>query len=241
MILAQALIVRALRRAGLHHILFGHPGVVGFVVPELDVETYVGAAWEVLERHRMIVADPNYQAIHWDGTKLQRGSQASDEADLLQIMSVNGRIFGFASDEGGIPPLFRAIANDIVSVGPVDLPALRGVFQIVLGRVPADSDLGAAIGIPMNMLSVAIKRGRNPGWALRRLKSLSAIDRKAEVLASLGRRTALDTIAATVGQSGRATADDIAGAIGSAPTLLDRLHCTTDINPFVTSSASSPR
>lgn len=178
MVLAQILIIRTLRRAALHHVMLGQPGVVGLIVPEADIDTFVMAGQKLLDRKLNAAFYEGGAVVHWRGTPSKDRPRTSDEAELRKTLSVNGRVFGIASDEAAIPPLFRAIADDILSVAPADLTALRGVFHTVLGRIPGDSDLAAALSSPLNMLSVAIKRGRNPGWALRRLKGLWTADSK---------------------------------------------------------------
>lgn len=173
-ILAQTLLIRALRRAGQHHILLGRPGMVGFVVRDTDLEIFARAGQKLLDRHLAVTLDEGYEVVKWRGSKPNSSSGSSTEGDLRSIIASNSRVFGFTSDEEDIPPLFRSIADDIVSVGPVDLAALRGCCRNLLRRIPPDRELVAALELPLTLLSLTIKHGRNLGWMLLRLKSLSS-------------------------------------------------------------------
>lgn len=173
MILARTLIVRALRRAGLHHVLLRQPGIVGFIVPVVDAEIYISAAREMLKKHLVAFYSDDFDVVHWTGEPPKPGLRPPEES-LKALLPKTERLFGFVSRERDIPPTFRLVADAIIEVGPVDLRALRGAFQIVLGRVPADHDLAPAIGAPLHLLGAALKRGRNIGWVLRRLRGLTA-------------------------------------------------------------------
>jgi len=172
-ILARTLIIRALRRAGQHHVLLGQPGVVGFIVPESDTEVCVSTARDLLRRRGAVSFEPDFEVLHWTGERPKPGFRPPDEV-VKALLPKTERIFGIASRESDIPATFGLAADAIVEVDPVDLRALRGVFGALLGRIPADHDLAPVIGAPLHLLGAAIKRGRNAEWVLRRLRGFLA-------------------------------------------------------------------
>lgn len=172
--LARTLITRGLRRGGAHHVLLGYPGIVGFIVPEADAEIYVSVARDMLKRHRVSFDPDDFDVVRWTGEAPKSGGRSADET-LKLLLPKAERIFGVASKESDIPGTFRLVADAIVEVAPVDVPALRGVFAALFGRIPPDHDLAPAIGAPLPLLGAAIKRGRNTGWALRRLRGFLAV------------------------------------------------------------------
>ena len=173
MILAKALITRALRRGGVYHILLRQPGIVGFIVPTDDAELYVTAAQSMLKRHQAPFYSADFDVLHWTGEPPKSGFRSHDEV-VKALLPKTERLFAIASQQSDIPDIFRIIADAIIEVEAVDLHVLRGVFRIVLGRAPADHDLAPAIGAPLHALGAAIKRGRSPEAALRRLRGLTA-------------------------------------------------------------------
>lgn len=172
-IVARSLITRGLRRAGAHHLLLGQPGIVGLLVPEADAEIFLGVATSMLKL-RGFAFDGNFEVIRFDGVPPKPGFRSQEEV-FKGALPKTDRIFGIASSEGEIPGQFRLVADAIVQVDPVDIRALRGAFAVVAGRIPSDSELAPAIGAPLHLIGAAIKRGRNPGWALRRLRAFTAV------------------------------------------------------------------
>lgn len=173
MILAKALMTRALRRGGVHHILLRQPGIVGFIVPTADAELYVAAAQSMLKRHHVPFYSADFDVVHWTGEPPKPGFKSPVEV-VKALLPKSERIFGIASKESDIPDMFRLVADAVIQIDPVDLHVLRGVFRIVLGRTPTDHDLAPAIGTPLHALGAVIKRGRTPEAALRRLRGLTA-------------------------------------------------------------------
>uniref|UniRef100_A0A9E8A7H8 AAA family ATPase n=1 Tax=Bosea sp. NBC_00436 TaxID=2969620 RepID=A0A9E8A7H8_9HYPH len=173
MILAKALMTRALRHGGVYHVLLRQPGIVGFIVPEVDAELFAAAAQSMLKRHRVPFYSADFDVVHWTGERPKPGFRSPDEV-VKALLPKTERIFGIASRESDIPNTFRLVADAVIEIEPVDLRVLRGVFRIVLGRAPADHDLVPAVGAPLHALGAAIKRGRTPEAALRRLRGLAA-------------------------------------------------------------------
>lgn len=173
MILAKALMTRALRRGGVYHILLRQPGIVGFIVPKGDAELYVTAAQSMLKRHRVPFYSEDFDVVHWTGEPPKPGFKSPEEI-VKALLPKTERLFAIASKPSDFPEIFRCVADAIIEVEAVDLHVLRGVFRIVLGRAPSDHDLAPALGAPLHALGVALKRGRTPEAALRRLRALTA-------------------------------------------------------------------
>lgn len=176
---AKALITRALRRGGAYQLLHGQPGIIGLIVPESDADLYVDVARGMLKRSRMPFFSDDFEVIRWTGKSPKAGFKSEDEV-LRTLLPKTERIIGIACRAEEIPTLFRNVADAIVEVDSVDLRALQGAFGTILGQVPAEHDLAPVIGAPLHLLGAAIKRGRNVGWALRRLRAFMAAASAAE-------------------------------------------------------------
>lgn len=171
-ILARMLITRALRRTTLLHMLLGHTGIIGLLVPQTDVDAYVAAATSMLKL-RGVAFDGDFEVLHFTGGSPGRGFREQGEV-FKEVLPRADRIVGIASDPKDFPHEFRAFADAVVEVDPVDVPTLRGVFAAVLGCVPPETDLAPAIGAPLHLIGAAIKKGRNQAGALRRLQRFNA-------------------------------------------------------------------
>ncbi|QEL21947.1 AAA family ATPase [Bosea sp. F3-2] len=171
-VVAKSLITRALRRANTYHLLHGQPGIVALVVPEADADIYVDVAHSMLKRSLKPFHPDDFEVVRWTGKPPKAGFRSEDEA-LKALLPKTERIFGIACRTDDIPSLFRNVADAIIEVDSVDLRALQGVFGAILGHVPAKHDLAPVVGAPLHLLGAAIKSGRNPGWALRRLRGFT--------------------------------------------------------------------
>lgn len=77
-ILARMLITRALRRTTLLHMLLGHPGIIGLLVPQTDVDAYVAAATSMLTS-RGVAFDGDLEVLHFAGGSPGRGLREQGE------------------------------------------------------------------------------------------------------------------------------------------------------------------
>jgi AAA+ superfamily predicted ATPase len=172
---ARNLIVRALRRAGLHHVLRGQPCIVGFVVPHpQDRPDFVEAAKAMLRAlsHDALANefdryDDAYEVVDIDG-KPKRPKAAEDV--MRDTLASHVRVFAVAGDPADLPAVFRVAADAIVTPDPVDARVLAGAMHAVFGRKPPDDLVQAALGLPLQTIGMLVKPGRSLGQVVRRLR-----------------------------------------------------------------------
>lgn len=177
--IAHNLIVRALRRADLHHVLRGQPCIVGLVVPHpQDRPDFIAAAKALLRTlsHDALANefdrfDVAYEVVAFDG-KAKRPKAAEDI--MRETLASHVRVVAIASDPADFPPLFRAAADAVVAPDPVDARVLAGAVHAVFGRKPPDALVEAALGLPLQTIGMLVKPGRNLGQVIRRLRRMKA-------------------------------------------------------------------
>ena len=169
-VLAQVEIIRALRRCELDHVLRGHPGHVGFIVPREELELFHDTAQEMLRRFAGRNGDVTYEVVQWTGGKTREHRSTSES--LRKSLSSNSRVFGFASRNQDIPPFFALAADAIAKTEPADGPAVQAAFHAATGSKPPIAAVSSAAGAPRPLLGIAIKRGRTTDFAMRTLRRL---------------------------------------------------------------------
>lgn len=155
-LIARRLIVRALRKAGMHHVLKGRMAMVGFVFPpSVSIKWVHSAAIDLLND-----LTPKRQAYHLlfdvSGGKGSTGKTLDTEERLID----SHVLFGFASSASLFPDSFLAVADAILTLDTVDLRAIQIAFSSILGVEAPVSALEAAAKLPEGLLSAVIKRGR---------------------------------------------------------------------------------
>lgn len=155
-LIARRLIVRALREAGLHHVLKGRMATIGFVFPpSVSVKWVHSAAMDLLND-----LTPKRQTYHLlfgvGGGKGSAGKPHDTEERLVD----SHLLFGFANDASLFPETFLAVADAILTLDKVDLRAIQIAFSSILGAEAPPSALEAAAKLPEGLLSAVIKRGR---------------------------------------------------------------------------------
>lgn len=118
-VLAQIEIVRALRKADLHHILKGHPGAVGFVVDPADADVFAEAAQDMLKRASSLKGDMSYEVIQWAPGKSTGAQRKATEA-LRWSLTHNSRVIGIAAKIDEVPRFFTQAADAVLATSPVD-------------------------------------------------------------------------------------------------------------------------
>lgn len=185
---ARNLIVRALRRAGLHHVLRGQPCIVGFVVPHpQDRADFVEAAKAMLRTvsndalaYEFDRYDDAYEVVEFDG-KPKRPKAAEDS--MRETLASHMRVFAIAGDPADLPAIFRVAADAIVMPDPVDAHALGGALHAVFGHAPPDDLVEAALGLPLQTIGMLVKPGRSLGQVVRRLRRMKTGETAAPVTA----------------------------------------------------------
>lgn len=172
-VLAQVEIVRALRKADLHHILKGEPGAVGFVVDPAETDVFVEAAQDMLKRASALTGDTSYEVIEWAPNKSTGTAQRATEA-LRCSLTANRRVFGIAAKSEDVPRFFAQVADAVLVTSPVDTRAIQATFHALTGSVPSSQALASAAGASRAQLGVAIKRGRSVSFAMRTLERMAA-------------------------------------------------------------------
>jgi hypothetical protein len=153
--IARNLLVRALRRNCLHHVLRGKPAFVGFIVDDADsIDLFDEEATRLLQ----ILA--NYgtrcDVLSWKESARKRLATI----DSSRSLSNNSVVLGFARDQKDMPDFFRSVADKIVVLGGIDEHALAATFKAFFGRVPSSDILSAARQIPVDILNVYLRKGR---------------------------------------------------------------------------------
>lgn len=176
--LARNLIIRALRHADLHHVLYGRPCIVGFVVPDPDERTiFLEAGRSILRTFAGQMIENEYEVFELESVGLKQAKKS--EANVRRILMENSQVFAFAADPGAFPSVFRLSADAILTPDPVDPHALRGALQVVIGRVFPAAVLRTASTLPLPTLAAAIKPGRSIGQTIRRLERAGAVEEPA--------------------------------------------------------------
>lgn len=174
--IAQNLTVRALRAAGLSHVLKGQTAIIGFLYPaSLPVEWLVESS-DILLRHA--TARPHL-CVEF-ASRTRRRSRDSKRAEIANVLAENDVVFGFATDIEQFPEAFRLTADCIVSLEPIDRRAIGLAFKVVLGPVPSMDDLDVAARVPPSLLGAVFRPGRTPKTIIdivRRNASSNAIDK----------------------------------------------------------------
>jgi AAA+ superfamily predicted ATPase len=185
---ARNLIVRALRRADLHHVLRGQPCIVGFVVPHpQDRADFVEAAKALLRSlshdalsNEFDRFDDAYEVVTLDGEP-KRPKAAEDS--MRETLASHVQVFAIAGDPADFPPVFRIAADAVVTPDPVDAHALGGALHAVFGHAPPGDLIEAALGLPLQTIGMLVKPGRNLGQVVRRLRRMKAGETAAPVTA----------------------------------------------------------
>uniref|UniRef100_Q07PL8 AAA ATPase, central domain protein n=1 Tax=Rhodopseudomonas palustris (strain BisA53) TaxID=316055 RepID=Q07PL8_RHOP5 len=152
-LIARNIIIRALRRNGLSHVLRGRMATVGFLYPaSLSPVWLSDAAIELLpefttKQHTHAMFEP------------QKGRERKEESLANQFVESH-TFFGFAADLEHFPEAFRFVADDIVRLGPIDHRAIEVAARTIMGFTLPSEILQSAIHLPCGLLSAAFKPGR---------------------------------------------------------------------------------
>lgn len=183
---ARTLMVRSLRRDGLHYAMSGRPVVIGFVLAnaaDADVfKTSIRNLAELVSGKRLAGL---IDVLHWDGETPPRRNRDPDST-VAESLAANDFVFGFASRRDDFPPLFRIAADAIVVLPPLDVPALRAAMSNAGFHSIPDAALEDALRIPLRTLGAMTSRARPTRVIEHRLAQAAAHYRGEPAETSLG-------------------------------------------------------
>lgn len=155
-LIARRLIVRALRKAGMSHVLKGGSATVGFLFPRS-----VATAW-IHDAAIALLDDltPRKHLYHLM-FEAKKGKNSNDNAEKLGARLVESHLlFGFATDQSHFPDAFLSVADRVIALENVDLGAIEIAFRVIMSvNVPTET-AEAAAKLPDGLLSAVIKPGR---------------------------------------------------------------------------------
>uniref|UniRef100_Q07NR1 AAA ATPase, central domain protein n=1 Tax=Rhodopseudomonas palustris (strain BisA53) TaxID=316055 RepID=Q07NR1_RHOP5 len=152
-LIARNIIVRALRREGLSHILRGRMATVGFLYPAcISPEWLSDAAIELLPE---FTTKQHTHAMF----KPQKRSERKEDSVANQLVESH-TFFGFAAALEHFPETFRFVADHIVKLGSIDRRAIDVASQTIMGFTLPGHVLESATQLPCDLLGAAFKPGR---------------------------------------------------------------------------------
>ena len=157
--IATALVVRALRVAGLQHALVGAPCAVGIIGidPTLG-ETVADAARDLLKT----VGRDRYgfhTVVHNHTSRRERATATAE--GLIETLRIGVRLCCIFTDADSVPAAFRAVADGIAVLPPVDAELVRIACIRTVGQAPSQRELATLGGLPLPLLSVGLMKGRS--------------------------------------------------------------------------------
>lgn len=163
-LIARRLIVRALRKAGMHHVLKGGMGTIGFVFPPSVAVSWIRSA--AVDLLNDLTPKSNAYHLLFD---TNGGTGSKGKSDNTEQRLVDGHVlFGFAANANLFPNNFSAVADAVLTLDEPDVRAIQIAFSAIMGVDAPASALEAAVKLPEGMLCAVIKRNR-------RLKDVLAI------------------------------------------------------------------
>jgi AAA+ superfamily predicted ATPase len=157
LLIARNLTVRALRKAGLSHVLRDQMAIVGILYPpSIPVQWLIQAGNALL---RQVTSKPHACIEFPAGTG--RRSKDSRSADLADTLIENNIVLGFAKDTTHFPDVFRFTADRIIPLGLLDRRTIDVTFQAIVGTLPSTDVLEAVEHLPPELLAAAVLPGRS--------------------------------------------------------------------------------
>lgn len=155
-LIARRAIVRALRRAGMHHVLKGATATIGFVFPPSIAKNWArNAAMDLLRE--LTLSRHAYHDFYDSSIGRRRdGNAPGGTAEIIK----SDLFFGFASNENHFPEDFRTLADHIVTLKDLDAEAIKVAFRAIMNVDASPDIIDAALHLPDGMISGVIKRKR---------------------------------------------------------------------------------
>lgn len=172
-IVARALIVGGLRRAGLHHVVHREPATVGFVgVDEGSFDAFSTAARSVMQAE--LVGHLGYDVTIYDRTGTRRRDSDNLRSVVMDATKAGERAAVFFSTVEDVPAVFVASAEGVVTLDPVGRRVLRAAFMTTVGRAPGPEGLDLVASLPLDLLDSVVVKGRSVERSLEVARKLRA-------------------------------------------------------------------
>lgn len=178
--IAWCLLVRALRKGGMHHAIAGSPCVVGLIVERpADLDVIARAGRLMFQRMLRETTVVGYTVLEWDnGGKPSR--PRDHDVDAANAIWAKSHIFGIGRDIEEFPQTFRLAADGFVSIPPADVSAIIAASRSNGFRNLPEGLLAIVSETPISLLGAIIRPGRNAAQVKQSLERLAASP-KAEV------------------------------------------------------------
>ena len=174
LLIARNLTVRALRTAGLSHVLRSQTAIVGILYPpSIPVQWLIQAGNALL---RQVTSKPHACIEFAAGTG--RRPKDGRSTDLADTLTENNIVLGFAKDIAHFPDIFRFTADRIIPLGLLDRRAVDVTFQAVVGTSPSSDVLEAVEHLPPELFAAALLPGRSPKTIFELIQQYSSRNRQ---------------------------------------------------------------
>lgn len=157
---ATALVVRAFRAAGLHHLLRGAQGVVALTGVPAEAGELVAdcAGWLLRGGAR---GAPSCETVVHDCTGT-RGKRRASVGEVIDTLRVAQRLLCVFETVDDVPAGYAIAADGIAAFQQHDAEILRAAAMRIVGTAPPIKVLEELVGLPLPLLSTALAKGRSP-------------------------------------------------------------------------------
>ena len=174
---ATALVIRALRGAGLHHVLAGAPCTFAIVGVDPSVGQIVADATRDLLKRCGRGQPGYYTSVHDHTGPTRRLSWSVDS--LVESLQNGTRLCCIHHDVDTVPSSLASVADGIAVFPKVDAELVKAATLKAIGKMPSKHELEILACLPLSLLAVALKTGRSmaQGTALaRRITDARAVE-----------------------------------------------------------------
>ncbi|RFC62737.1 AAA family ATPase [Fulvimarina endophytica] len=187
-LLSAAVVTSAFRRAGLHHVLLGHPGVVALtgVHPE-EVEIISEAIQHKMRRDYRVAGKRAAELHVHDWTKHDPKRAYKAKPFLISNAQAESREVVLFQNRDEVPSLFETVADGIAEIVHPGVETIRAAFNARFGRIPSERDLNAACELPLHLLEAAFRRGSSVEQVMRAVGRFGALAEPRDATVSKGR------------------------------------------------------
>ncbi|WP_294644886.1 AAA family ATPase [uncultured Aureimonas sp.] len=181
-VLGRGLVVRALRAAGIFHVVDRRASLTMVVGVPVESSGVIADGLKDLVRSRGWHWNDGRGSIHdWTGD-MKESSRRREANMLLENDRGNEPAFVLVETLADVPPILAAACDGIATLGPLDAELVGAAFSIVMRGQPVPDDLELAARLPPRELAIALRRGRPVPEAMatvRRLLALKAAESRA--------------------------------------------------------------